>query len=127
MLHVLEDTTCIMSSPKQFIDDIEHAMDVLDYDVWLSTTCDPCNYVYKKFNPRLSVAMDRAELFKLGLGTQILLTSHSNLQWVVYNFAKAPDDLLRFDERFTVPMYYIIEFLARRRNTKQDGQLYFMN
>jgi hypothetical protein len=127
MLHVLEDTTCILKDPKQFMDDIENAMDILDYDVWLSTSCDPCNFVYRKYNPRLDIVLDRAELFKLGLGTRILFTSHSNLQWVVYNFAKAPDSLLHLDEQFTVPMYYIIEFLARRRNTKQDGQSYFMN
>ena len=32
-----------------------------------------------------------------------------------------------FDERFTVGMFFIIEFLARRRINRRPDQLYYMN
>jgi len=126
-LHVLEDNTEILTSPLKFINELEHMMSVLDYDVWFSTVCDRCNYIYQKYNPRLSVELDRAEYFKLELGQRLIFTSHSNTQWIAYNFAKVSDDLLRFDEDFSIAMFFIIEYLARRRNTKSANQLYFMN
>lgn len=33
-------------------------MDVLDYGVYFSVVTDPCNYVFKKFDPRLSLVID---------------------------------------------------------------------
>lgn len=126
-LHVLEDTTSILKNPNEFINEIEHTMDILDYDVWFSTVCDTCNYVYSKYNPRLNVMLDKVEYFPLGLGNKLVFTSHSNTQWIIYNFSKVPDELLKFDESFTISMFYIIEYLARRRNTKRADQLYLMN
>lgn len=126
-LHVLEDNTEILKAPNTFITELENMMDVFDYDVWFSTVCDTCNFVYSKYNPRLAVMLDKVEYFKFNLGEKLLLTSHSNTQWIAYNFAKATDDQLRFDEDFTVAMFFIIEFLARRRNTKKPNQAYFMN
>lgn len=127
MLHVLEDTTEILKIPTGFITDVENMMKKLDYDVWFSTVCDTCNYVYAKYNPRLGIVIDRAEMFKLNLGSQLLFTSHSNTQWIIYNYEKAPEDLLKFNDSFSIAMFYIIEYLARRRNTKKENQLYFMN
>jgi hypothetical protein len=34
---------------------------------------------------------------------------------------------IRFEEQFSIPVYYIVEFLARRRNNKKPGELYYMN
>lgn len=126
-LHVVEDGLELKSTLALFVNSIEKMMDVLDYDVWFNTVCDPCNYVYSKFNPRISVAIDREETKPLGLSSKIMFTSHSNTAWVCYNFSKASDDLLKFNEQFDIPMFMIIEYLARRRNTKSAGQLYFMN
>ena len=126
-LHVLEDTTHLLKIPTGFMNDLEHMMDVLDYDVWFSTVSDACNFVYSKYNPRLSIVLDRPEYQKLELGKQIFSTSHSNTQWIVYDFSRVSEDLLKFDEDFSVAMFYIIEYLARRRNTKKDDQIYFMN
>jgi len=39
---------------------------------------------------------------------------------------KADDNELFFDEKFTIDMFFIIEFLARRRNA-HPGSLYYMN
>lgn len=34
---------------------------------------------------------------------------------------------MKFNESFDIPMFMIIEFLARRRNSKRFDQLYWMN
>lgn len=57
----------------------------------------------------------------------IYFTSHANTELMAYDFSKVTDDLLKFDERFSIPMYHIIEYMARRRNTKSIDSLFFMN
>ena len=57
---------------------------------------------------------------------KLIFTSYANTSWIAYDFSKVQDDLLKFNEQFTIPMYYIIEFLARRRNSKLS-KLYYMN
>ena len=126
-LHVVEDLVEVKSDPSKFINQLEKMMDVLDYGVWFNTTCDPCNYVYSKFNPRVSIDLDREDVKVLGLSDKLLFTSHSNTAWICYNFSNISDDLLKFSECFDVPMFMIIEYLARRRNTKSTDQIYFMN
>jgi len=127
-LHVLSDSVEITSDPTVFVSDLEHMMSALDYPLWLSTCTDGCNYVYSKYNPRMRISCDRPECSELGLPGELNFTSHSNTQWVSYDMpALRGSDLLRFDEKFTVPMFFIIELLARRRNTKPDGSLFYMN
>ncbi len=127
-LHVVEDAVELAASGiSQFVTSVEKMMDVLDYDVWFNTICDPCNYVYSKFNPRVAIELDREDIKPLGLSSKIMYTSHSNTAWICYNFARVPDDLLKFNESFDIPMFMIIEYLARRRNTRLAGQPYFMN
>lgn len=113
---------------ETFLTDLEKMMDTLDYSVWFNTALDGCNFVYSKYMPRMSVKMDDPEVnMKAGL-PDLDVTSHSNTQWVVYDMPRLKgSDLLRFDEKFSIPMFFIIEFLARRRNTKASGSLYFMN
>jgi hypothetical protein len=109
----------IIKDPSLFIADLENMMAALDYTVWFSTATDGCNYVYQKYNPRIRVFCDRPECERLRLRGELDFTSHSNTQWVAYDMSKtAGTDLMRFDDRFTVAMFFIIEFLARRRNTK---------
>ena len=126
-LHVIEDHVQIMKDPREFLNALEKMMDILDYDVWFNTICDPCNYVYQKFNPRISISLDVEDVKNLGISKKILFTSHSNTAWICYDFSKACDDLLKFNESFDIPMFMIIEFLARRRNTRKSDQLYRMN
>lgn len=121
ILHILEDNTTVLKDPTEFMLDLENIMDTFDYDVWFSTVCDKCNYLYAKYNPRLAIELDKPEYSKFNFSKKLLFTSHSNTQWIAYNFAKVPDDLLKFNEKFSIPMYYIIEFLARRRNTKKQN------
>lgn len=126
-LHVLEDVIELKRELSPFLDALEKMMDVFDYDVWLDASCDPCNYVYSKFNPRMTIDLDVPGSKNLGLSEKVLFTSHSNTAWMCYNFSKVGDDLLKFNESFGIPMFMIIEFLARRRNTRRVDQLYRMN
>ena len=125
-LHVVNWNTKLLKDPTDFLQKLEDMMDKLDYNVWFNTICDPCNYVYHKYCPRTYIALDDEQYSKLAT-KRIAITSHANTQWITYNFAKATDSNLHFDEDFTIPMFYIIEFLARRKAEAIDGQLYFMN
>ncbi len=125
-LHVILWNTIIDKDPTDFLLKLEDMMDKLDYNVWFNTICDPCNYVYHKYCPRTYIMLDDPEYQVLST-KRIAFTSHSNTQWIAYNLAKATDSNLHFDEDFTIPMYYIIEFLARRKAEAVEGQLYFMN
>lgn len=125
-LHVILDTTVIKTNPSIFIDDIESMMTFFDYNVWFSTITDQCNYLYNKYIPRVSIKLDRPEYYECK-SKIINFTSHSNTNWIIYDMSKQLDDLLYFDEQYTIAMYWIIEFLARRRNTKSANKLYYMN
>ena len=127
-LHVVKSGVEILPGVADFVPALERAMRALDYPVWLSTATDGCNYVYSKYNPRVRIRLDRPECQKIGLEGELYFTSHSNTQWVAYDMDGIEDrDLLRFDERFTIAMFYIIEFLARRKKIGGDGSLFFMN
>jgi hypothetical protein len=126
-VHIVSENTLINQDKIGiFVKDIENMMSKLKYPVWFSTICDPCNYVYKKYNPRVRLIMDDPVAVENGL-TNLVITSHSNLQYVIYDFENIKEDLLKFDESYSIAMYIIIEFLARRRNTKTDNQLFYMN
>ena len=127
-MHIVEDCIALDRDPMQYIEKIEKTMDVLDYSVHFSTVTDPCNYIFKKFNPRLTIDVDDENAkTRLGLPDRISFTSHSNICWTIFDLNKLGDDVPKFDEKFTIAMYVIIEYLARRRAQKKEGQLYFMN
>ena len=126
-LHIIEDNVVVDKDPREYIEKVQHTMDVLDYSIYFSTVTDPCNYVFKKFCPRLTLRIDEENVQqKLSLPSKISFTSHSNTAWTIYDFSKMAD-AQKYDEKFSVAMYFIIEYLARRRATKSPSQLYFMN
>ena len=127
-LHVINYDTKILKDPSMFINDIENMLDVFDLHSWLSTVTDPCNYLYKKYVPRLKVPIDKemhgwSDTLKM---TDVLFCSHSNTAWMIFDIGNGDDSELHFDDSFTVAMFWIIEYLARRRNSHQKS-LYFMN
>lgn len=127
-LHIVENDILFNERSKSYMDVLESTMSALDYDVHLSTVTDKCNYVFNKFCPRLAINVDDDNIRqKLGLPRQVRFTSHSNVSYTTYNLAASNGCPLKFDERFTIGMFYIIEFLARRKATQKAGQLYFMN
>lgn len=125
-LHLIESCVCIDDGIEKFIMEVENAMDVLDYSIYFSTSTDRCNYVYSKMNPRITIDLDDDDCRKLNLPEKICFTSHSNTIWVSYDLEKL-DDVPKFNEQFSIMMYIIIEYLARRKASKTENQLYFMN
>jgi len=64
-------------------------MDIFDYSIYFSTVTDPCNYIFKKFNPRLTLDIDDDSIrSKLNLPNSVSFTSHSNTCWLIYDFNK---------------------------------------
>lgn len=124
-LHILEDTIEILKDPSTFINDIENCLSILDLNTYLCTITDACNRVYSKYNPRVCLKLDKPEYSKFNLPS-IIFCSHSNTQWMIFNMAKADEEELHFNDQFEIAMYWIIEYLARRRNTHPDT-LYYMN
>ena len=129
MLHVISDNVDVLRDPSGFMDDLESMMCELDYPLWLSTVTDPCNYVYGKYNPRLMLVNDMPELQHFGMKYNLAVTSHSNTAWMTYDFAALAGhrEIEYFNEQFDIPMFYIVELLARRRERRHPGQLFFMN
>lgn len=114
-LHVLEDTTSILADPTSFISDITEMMDVLDNNVWFNTICDSCNYIFQKYVPRSNVKCDLSE-YKDVYDKTIHMCSNANTQWTIYNMSNYNDEEYLLDEDFDVPMFFIVEYMARRRN-----------
>ena len=125
-LHVIEDEVEIFSSPDVFLDEIERMMKTFGLKSWFNTSCDMCNYVYQKYVPRFYVAIDE-ENAKAKYDKTLAWCSNANTMWICYDLDSATMEDIRFEESFDIPMYYIIEFLARRRNVKKPGSLDYMN
>lgn len=128
-LHLIEGNTKLLKDPATYMADLENVMDVLDYSIHFSTTTDQCNYLFKKMCPRLTIAIDDEDIKKrLNLPASISFTSHSNNVWTTYDYEKCGGECPQlYDERFSIAMFMIIEYLARRRATRKPGQLYYMN
>lgn len=125
-LHLISDSVTIEKDPTEFLNELEALMLQFDINSWFGTVCDPCNYVYSKYNPRLRLTF-KTPTFQKSAIDEILFTSHSNTAWTAYNIATCNDNELYLPEDYKIAMYYIIEYLANRRNTKTTGQLYYMN
>lgn len=124
-LHIISDTARVRKDPKPFMEALARMMSCLHLESWLNTTCDPMNYVYKKYCPRLDIRLD-GEDAKLAGTSRLLFTSHANTVWSCYDL-DAPEDHVAYNEALTFPMYYIVEFLARRRKNAGRKALDFMN
>ena len=92
---------------------------------WFNTALDGCNYVLSKYNPRFSLNID-IEGTPIS-GKTVHWCSNANTNWTTFDLDGATDDDLMLNESFGIAMYYIIEFLARRRNRKSPGELHYMN
>jgi hypothetical protein len=125
-VHIIEDIVQIYNDSENFLDKIEQMMQVLNLKSWFNTSCDQCNFVYSKYNPRLYIAIDDERMKKVYDKT-IAWCSNANTLWTIWNYDMCTFEDLRFEEKFQFSMYLIIEFLARRRNTKKNGELYYMN
>lgn len=125
-VHIIEDIVQIYNDSEIFLDKIEQMMQILNLKSWFNTSCDQCNFVYSKYNPRLYIAIDDERMKKVYDKT-IAWCSNANTLWTIWNYDMCTFEDLRFEEKFQFSMYLIIEFLARRRNTKKKGELHYMN
>ena len=57
-LHVVSDSIELLDGMHKYANEIEHVMDLLDYNVHFATVTDPCNYVYSKYSPRVVLGID---------------------------------------------------------------------
>lgn len=125
-IHIIDNTVEIFSDPSMFIFEIERMMTKFHIGTWLNTVTDPMNYTFKIYNPRFSIRIDEEELKRVYDKT-VYFTSHANTSWVIWNTGEASRDELLFDDRFTIPMYFIVKFLADRRKRHEKGKLSYMN
>jgi hypothetical protein len=115
--HVIEDAvnfTEVLTKQCVFNNAIESMLTTFNINVWFNTVTDPCNYVFEKYNPRFTVKMDDPK-YQSKFNNDIIWTSHSNTAYVIYNMDNITFEEMRFDEKFNIPMFYILEFLARKR------------
>lgn len=125
-IYIFEDNIEITRDLNDFTEKLENAMTVLSYPIWYSTYTDECNYVLTKYNPRLSIVMDNTDCQKIK-SKVLYFTSHANTRLIVIDLKNCPEDVLYFNESFSVPMFYIIESLARHRKLFNENSLYLMN
>lgn len=128
-LHLIEDDVEILKDPAPYIAELENTMDSLGYSIHFSTVTDRCNYVFNKFCPRLTIDIDDIGVKEsMRLPASVSFTSHSNTAWTTYDCSRFENGVPPlFNDKFSIAMFVIIEYLARRRATKEPGQLYYMN
>ena len=124
--YVFYDSMQLKKDPNEFMDAIEEMMAKLKLDVWFNTYTDVMNFVFTKFDGRVSIAINEAELQKIYDKT-IIWTSHSNPNLSIIDLDKyeLPEDGKTFDDRFEIPMFWIIKFLCERRRDKKGFMNYY--
>lgn len=122
--YVFYDIMQIKKDPRKFFDAIEEMMAKLQLDIWFNTYTDGCNFVFNKFDGRVSICINEPSL-KAIYDKTIIWTSHSNpnLSIIDLDAFEIPSDGKTFDDRFEVPMFWIIKFLCERARDKKG----FMN
>lgn len=124
--YVMYDSMQFKKDPSKFMDAIEEMMQKLHLDIWFNTYTDPMNFVFSKFDGRVSVAINDAE-FKQKYDKTIIWTSHANpnLSIIDLDGYKLPEDGKTFDDRFEISMFWIIKFLCERRRDKKGFMNYY--
>ena len=124
--YVICDSMQFKKDPTVFMDSIEEMISKLKLDVWFNTYTDNMNFVFTKFDGRVSVAINDPEL-KQKYDKTIIWTSHSNpnLSIIDLDAFVLPEDGKTFDDRFEIPMFWIIKFLCERRRDKKGFMNYY--
>ena len=124
--YVIYDSIQFNKDSKNFMDSIEEMMQKLKLDVWFNTYTDGCNFVFTKFDGRVSVAINDPDLQKI-YDKKIIWTSNSNPNFSILDLEKfaLPENGKTFDDRFEIPMFWIIKFLCERRRDKKGFMNYY--
>lgn len=116
MLYVFEDQLVLDEEKfNKFLPSIEEMMAKLCFPIWFNTFGDPCNYVFEKYDPRVMIEIDDDKYSKI-YKKIINICSHANTLLIAYDLDHVTLDEMIFDERFSIEMFFIIKFLADRRN-----------
>lgn len=124
-VHVFYDSMQLDAEKySAFVGEIEKMMEKLKLEVWFNAYTDECNFVLTKFDGRISVAINEPSLKQIYDKT-IIWASHSNPNYSIFLSDKLeiPEDGRVFDDRFEIPMFWIIKFLCERARDKKG----FMN
>lgn len=116
-VHVLEDNVEFFGdfeTQTKFNNAIENFLSTFKINVWFNTITDVCNLIFNKFNPRFTIKMD-ATKYQSKFSNDIIWASHSSTSYIIYNMDNITIEEMLFEEKFKIPMFYILEFLARKR------------
>ena len=127
-LYVIEDDMQLIADAEEtsfFLDKLENMLEKLGFDTWMNTATDLFNHVWSKYSYRFRAMIDDPEYSSLI--EQVIFCSHANPNVMLFNLDKVRLEKMLFDEDYEIPMYYIISYLASRRNDKNDPGIMFMN
>lgn len=121
-LYVFSDIIQITDKTKFefFLPEIEELMDKFELDTWFNTVTDKANYVFSKYDPRLRVDIDEPALSSIYDKT-ILWATCANNNLICFNLDKVSLEQMQFDPEFSIAMFYILEYVARRRHNASDS------
>ena len=122
-LHVVSDALPIKNEKLDlFVPAIEEMMRKFKQISWFSTRSDPCNYVFEKYNPKYKVEIDKPN--SENYNRMVYFTAFANTAWTIFDYSVVSDlDMVKLNDSFRIPMFYIVEYLSRRRKY----QTAFMN
>lgn len=121
--YTIYDSVQFKKDPSIFFAKIEEMIEKLHLDIWFNTYTDVMNFVFSKFDPRVSIVINEPKYQSIYNKT-IMWTSHANPNITLVDIDKFDfKDGHVFDDRFEIPMFWIIKFLCERARNKQG----FMN
>lgn len=100
----------------QFIQPIEGMMELMGHRLWLNTTADECNYNFQKYDGRCVFKIDIPEFEKI-FNSDIIFSSNANFDFSIYDLDNIDISEMLLNEQFTIGMFFILEFLVRRKNS----------
>ena len=124
-LYMLDEELEILNADgfNLFFKDLERMLDVFGMNAWLNTHTDGMNHVFDRYNPRFTVVPDDGIMDKiLDSPNPIHWTSHANTVLMALNLSCKNWERFLFNEQFTIPMYYIVDWICRQKeeNEKTD-------
>lgn len=116
MLYLFDEKVEILDEKKfiAFIPAIENMMGLMGHRLWLNTVGDECNYNFDRYDGRCMFKIDIPEFEKI-FGNDIIFSSNANFDFSIYDLDSIDISEMLLDEQFTIGMFFILEFLAKRR------------
>lgn len=121
-LYLFRDTIGINDKDKfeAFMPELEEMLDKLELDTWFNTTTDMANYVFSRYDPRIRTLIDEPK-YAAVYNKSIYWAMCANENLICFNMDKVTLDQMLFSEDFSVGMFYILEYISRRRFNENDS------